>query len=265
MANEKLKVKKGKKANLPAKEAGSLVFATDTQEMFLDVSGSERIRMGQGKDSSSSSGRGIKEFVYDAAHSSSNSYTYNSLISDTTIEVNDLLLLNFEDDSVLYPSRNLGTLNSIPTRVDTLCRVNKYSKVLFRVVSISNNVISLKRLGELLPALSKPQNDAIEVTIANAGTEITHKELLTTGTPDTTYGDLVTETNLKKTLNVPKVSVDKYGHVVNIQEISVNANFREDTLTDQTSAQYRNIVVVPSTTNLSTLDVPVGTIIFVKP
>lgn len=265
MANEKLKVKKGVKANLPEKEAGSLVFATDTQEMFLDVSASERIRMGQGKDLSSSSGGGIKEFVYDTANSSGKSYVYNSLISGTTIEINDLLLLNFEDDSVFYPSRVLGTLNNIPTRVDTLCRVNKYSKVLFRVVSISNNVISLKRLGELLPVLSKPQDNAIETVVTSAATEIKHKELLTTGIPDTTYGDLATGTDLKKTINLPKVSVDKYGHVVNIQETSVNANFREDALTDQTSAQYRNIVVVPSTTNLSTLDVPVGTIIFIKP
>ena len=210
------------------------------------------------------SGIGIKEFVYDGAHSSSNSYVYNSLISGVTVEVNDLLLLNFEEEIILYPSKILGTLNNTPTRVNTLCKVNKYSKILFRVVSTGDNVISIERLGELLPLLYNPPEDALELTFSNSSTQIKHRELLTTGTPGTTYGDLVTGTDLKKTINLPKVSVDKYGHVVNIQETTLNANFREDTLTDQTSAQYRNIVVVPSTTDLSTLDVPVGTIIFVK-
>lgn len=265
MANEKLKVKKGVKANLPAKEAGSLVFATDTQEMFLDVSASERIRMGQGKGSSSSSGRGIKEFVYDAAHSSSNNWVYNSLIQGTTVEVNDLLLLNFEDFRIIFPGDILGTLNNIQCKVDTGCTVNKASKSIFRVTSVSSSQISIKNIGEIAPALKTPDDSALTISRDNfTGTSIKHKELLNTGAPGITYGDLVTETDLKKTIKFSTVSVDAYGHVMDIQEISVNANFRKDSLTDQTSAQYRNIVVVPSTTNLSTLDVPVGTIIFVK-
>ena len=213
----------------------------------------------------SGNGMGIKEFVYDGAHSSSTDFVYNPLIPGTTVEVNDLLLLNFEDFRSVFPNEVLGTLDNIQCKVDTGCIVNKTSKSIFRVTSVSSSQISVKNIGEIAPALATPQDSALTIDRdIFAGTSITHKELLTTGTPNTTYGDLVTGTDLKKTINLPKVVVDKYGHVVNIQETSINANFREDTLTDQTSAQYRNIVVVPSTTDLSTLDVPVGTIIFVK-
>ena len=187
---------------------------------------------------------------------------YNSLIPGITVEVNDLLLLNFEDDKIIMPYDVIGTLNNIQFKVD-YCTVSKNSIHLFRVISVSSDQISIKNLGEMSLPLVTTSPDAIKLT-RGVETDITHKELLTTGTPNTTYGDLVTGTDLKKTINLPKVVVDKYGHIVNIQETSVNANFREDTLTDQTSAQYRNIVVVPSTTDLSTLDVPVGTIIFVK-
>lgn len=213
----------------------------------------------------SGNGMGIKEFVYNAAHSSSDNFVYNSLVPGTTIEVNDLLLLNFEDARIIITGNVLGTLNNIQCKVDSATTTNKNSKALFRVTSVSSGQISVKNLGEILPALNIPNDSALNMSIDSfSGTSITHEEVLTTGTPGTTYGDLVTGTDLKKTINLPKVSVDKYGHVVNIQETTLNANFREDTLTDQTSAQYRNIVVVPSTTDLSTLDVPVGTIIFVK-
>lgn len=213
----------------------------------------------------SGNGMGIKEFVYNAAHSSSDNFVYNSLVPGTTIEVNDLLLLNFEDARIILTGNVLGTLNNIQCKVDSATTTNKNSKALFRVTSVSSGQISVKNLGEILPALNIPNDSALNMSIDSfSGTSITHEEVLTTGTPGTTYGDLVTGTDLKKTINLPKVSVDKYGHVVNIQETTLNANFREDTLTDQTSAQYRNIVVVPSTTDLSTLDVPVGTIIFVK-
>lgn len=214
----------------------------------------------------SGNGMGIKEFVYDAAHSSSDNKVYNSLIPGITVEVNDLLLLNFEAFEVTLRDIALGTLNNIPFKIESgTMVVNKNSKALFRVISVSSSQISLRNIGEISPALSTPDDSALTINMdILVGTSIQHKELLTTGTPGTTYGDLVTGTDLKKTMNFPKVNVDRYGHVVNIQETSINANFRDDTLTDQTSAQYRNIVVVPSTTDLSTLDVPVGTIIFVK-
>lgn len=211
----------------------------------------------------SGNGMGIKEFVYDAAHSSQDNLVYNSLIPGTAIEVNDLLLLNFEDGRSILPNIVMGTLNNIQFKVNSSCSVSERSTNLFRVISVSSDQISIKNLGEMSLPLVTTTPDAIKLTMG-VETDITHEELLTTGTPNTTYGDLVTGTDLKKTINLPKVSVDKYGHVINIQETTLNANFREDTLTDQTSAQYRNIVVVPSTTDLSTLDVPVGTIIFVK-
>lgn len=215
----------------------------------------------------SGNGMGIKEFVYDAAHSSSDNKVYNSLIPGITVEVNDLLLLNFEAFELTTGGSTLGTLNNMPFKIEAgTAVVNKNSKALFRVISVSSSQISLRNIGEISPALGTPDDSALTINMDSfAGTSIQHKELLTTGTPGTTYGDLVTGTDLKKTMNLPKVNVDRYGHVVNIQETSINANFRDDTLTDQTSAQYRNIVVVPSTTDLSTLDVPVGTIIFVKP
>lgn len=220
----------------------------------------------------SGNGMGIKEFVYDAEHSSSGNMVYNSLIPGITVEVNDLLLLNFksfESPMIMMPGTVVGTLNNIQFKIaegiPSTTVINKYSRVLFRVISVSSSQISVINIGEIAPALITLPDSALTIDVDTfSGASITHKELLTTGTPGTNYGDLVTGTALKKTINLPKVSVDKYGHVVNIQETAINANFREDTLADQTSAQYRNIVVVPSTTDLSTLDVPVGTIIFVK-
>ncbi len=260
MANEKLKVKKGVKANLPAKEAGSLVFATDTQEMFLDISSSERIRMGQGKDSSGD----IKLFS-----EGSDSNTFTSDISNQELVDGDLVLIKFDHDKVVMPNAVFGTLNGKTYKVTQLFGASAYTYILFKVVSAATTntngvLLSIGQINQ--PITTSLVDNPVEITYSpnSTTTTIAHKELLNTGTPGTTYGDLITGTDLKKTINLPKVSVDKYGHVINIQETSVNANFREDTLTDQTSAQYRNIVVVPSTTDLSTLDVPVGTIIFVK-
>lgn len=208
----------------------------------------------------SGNGMGIKEFMVDSGGTN-----YNSIIPDITFEINDLLLLPFIRDGIIVSGDTLGILNNVPFKVSTDILTRKNSKGLFRVHSILSSGISVEYLGEISYPLSTEVNSVIQIDYTDYNfITINHKELLTTGTPDTTYGDLVTGTDLKKTINLPKVVVDKYGHVVNIQETSINSNFREDTLTDQTSAQYRNIVVVPSTTDLSTLDVPVGTIIFVK-
>lgn len=260
MANEKFKVKKGVKANLPAIEAGSLVFATDTQEMFLDVSSLERIRMGQGKDSSGD----IKLFS-----EGSDSNTFTSDISNQELVDGNLVLIKFDHDKVVLPNATFGTLNGKIYKVTQLFGASAYTYILFKVVSAATTSANgvLLSIGQInQPITTSLVDNPVKITYSpnSTTTTIAHKELLTTGTPDTTYGDLVTGTDLKKTINLPKVIVDKYGHVINIQETSINANFREDSLTDQTSAQYRNIIVVPSTTDLSTLDVPVGTIIFVK-
>lgn len=208
----------------------------------------------------SGNGMGIKEFTVGG-----DGTAYQSIIPDITFEINDLLLLPFLDDRIMLAKDTLGTLNNVPCKVSTNILVKRHSKGLFRIYSVLSNEISVIYLGEISYPLATETNSAIQIDYTtNNLITINHTEELTTGTPGTTYGDLVTGTDLKKTINPLKVIVDKYGHVVNIQETSVNANFRDDTLTDQTSAQYRNIVVVPSTTDLSTLDVPVGTIIFVK-
>lgn len=262
MANEKFKVKKGVKANLPAKEAGSLVFATDTQEMFLDVSFSERIRMGQGKDSSGD----IKLFS-----EGSDSNTFTSDISNQELVDGDLVLIKFDHDKVVMPNAVFGTLNNKTYKVTQLFGANAYTYILFKVVSAATTntngiLLSIGQINQ--PITTSLIDNPVEITYSpnSTTTTIAHKQILDTDTdPDVYYGDLVTGTDLKKTLTITKIYVDKYGHVVHLNDnISLNANFREDTLTDQTSAQYRNIVVVPSTTDLSTLDVPVGTIIFVK-
>ena len=261
MANEKFKVKKGIKANLPAKEAGSLVFATDTQEMFLDVSSSERIRMGQGKDSSGD----IKLFS-----EGNDLNTFTSDISNQELVDGDLVLIKFDHDKVVMPNAVFGTLNDKTYKVTQLFGANAYTYILFKVVSAATTnangiLLSIGQINQ--PITTSLVDNPVEITYSpnSTTTTIAHKQILDTDTdPEVYYGDLVTGTDLKKTLNVPKIYADKYGHVVHLQETSVNVNFREDAFTDQTSAQYRNIVVVPSTTDLSTLDVPVGTIIFVK-
>lgn len=208
----------------------------------------------------SGNGMGIKEFTVGG-----DGTAYQSIIPDITFEINDLLLLPFLHDRTILADDTLGTLNNVPCKVSTDILARRYSRGLFRIYSVLSNEISVIYLGEISYPLDTETNSAIQIDYTtNDLITINHKEELTTGIPSTTYGDLVTGTDLKKTINLPKVIVDKYGHVVNIQETSINANFRDDTLTDQTSAQYRNIVVVPSTTDLSTLDVPVGTIIFVK-
>lgn len=195
--------------------------------------------------------------------------TFTSDISNQELVDGDLILIKFDHDKVVMPNAVFGTLNDKTYKVTQLFGASAYTYILFKVVSAATTntngiLLSIGQINQ--PITTSLVDNPVEITYSpnSTTTTIAHKELLSTGTPDTIYGDLVTGTDLKKTINLPKVSVDKYGHVINIQETSINANFREDIFTDQTSAQYRNIVVVPSTTNLSTLDVPVGTIIFVK-
>ena len=195
--------------------------------------------------------------------------TFTSDISNQELMDGDLVLIKFNHDKVVQPNATFGTLNGNTYKVTQLFGANAYTYVLFKVVSAAtanaNGVLlSLGQINQPITTSLVDNPVSISYSPNSTTTTISHKELLATGTPGTTYGDLVTGTDLKKTLNVPKVEVDAYGHIVNIQETSINANFREDALTNQTSAQYRNIVVVPSSTNLTTLDVPTGTIIFVK-
>lgn len=231
----------------------------------------------------SGNGMGIKEFVYDAAHSSSTNFVYNSVISDITIKVNDLLLLNFEDDKTLHPDSSLITLtlNNMPTIVSTSCKVNKYSKFLFRVISISNPVGRIEPLGEILPGLSQGPDDLITLTTSANMTTLGHKESGirgnaastpgTTGEPvilnvinNTTYGT-APQLNFGDPIAINEITVDDCGHVTKETEWAANLPLpKRSDFGYETHAEFRNIVVVSSSTDVSTLDVPVGTIIFVK-
>lgn len=228
-------------------EYGHIISIQDTEGVFsFDLRGS------------------IKLFSED-----SDPNTFISDISNQELIDGDLILIKFSHDKAVLPNATFGTLNGKNYIVTQLFGANAYTYVLFKVVSIATSnangvLLSIGQINQ--PITTTDNNDPIQITYSanSTTTTIKHKEILNTGEPDITYGSLVTGTDLKKTISVPEVSVDKYGHIVNIQETSVNANYREDAFTDQTSAQYRNIVVVPSSTDLSTLDVPVGTIIFVK-
>ena len=72
--------------------------------------------------------------------------------------------------------------------------------------------------------------------------------------------------NITRDLSMPipldKIILDKDGHIKKINKANVSYNVKRQDIEDG-SVEIRNAVVVPSTTNLSTLNIPNGTIIYV--
>lgn len=65
-------------------------------------------------------------------------------------------------------------------------------------------------------------------------------------------------------LPLDKITLDKDGHAKKINKAILKYDTKRIDIENQASAEIRNIIVVSSNVDLSTLEVPVGTIIFVK-
>ena len=70
--------------------------------------------------------------------------------------------------------------------------------------------------------------------------------------------------DLSQSIPLDKITLDKDGHIKKINKANVSYNVKRQDIENQASAEIRNTIIVPSDTDLSALDVPIGTIIFVK-
>ena len=176
MANEIVKLKRGKKASMPAKEAGSILIATDTGEAYVDDTSTSRVQ-----------------------------------IKDTT-------KLPLAGGTMTGPI-NMGSqkITSLATPTgNTDAATKKYVDDAKSSAASSGAAAAANVASEVVSGTT----DAIAVTrstqssgIKNKDT-ISHAAVLSTGAADTTYGPTA-DTTLAYggSFNVPRVQVDKYGHV----------------------------------------------------
>lgn len=115
---------------------------------------------------------------------------------------------------------------------------------------------------------------ALKIRSMVSGKKLSHKEYFDKeqsvddqfdGLMDYSDDSTITVTrDLSFPLSLDKITIDKDGHIQKINKAKVSYNTKRGDIEDQTSVEMRNTMVVSSTTELEKLDVPVGTIIFVK-
>ena len=176
MANEIVKLKRGKKASMPAKEAGSILIATDTGEAYVDDTSTSRIQI---KDTTKLplSGGTMTGPINMGAHK------LTSLATPT--DNTDAATKKYVDDA-----------KSSAASSGSAAAANVASQV----VSGTTDVIDVVR---------STQSSGIK----NKDT-ISHAAVLATGSANTTYGPTADATlSYSGSFNVPRIQVDKYGHV----------------------------------------------------
>lgn len=176
MANEIVKLKRGKKATMPAKEAGSILIATDTGEAYVDDTSTSRVQ-----------------------------------IKDTT-------KLPLAGGTMTGPI-NMGSqkITSLATPTsDADAATKKYVDDAKSSAVSSGSTAAANVASEVVSGTI----DAIAVTrttqtsgIKNKDT-ISHAAILSTGSANTNYGPTAAATlAYGGSFNVPRIQVDKYGHV----------------------------------------------------
>lgn len=176
MANEIVKLKRGKKASMPAKEAGSILIATDTGEAYVDDTSTSRVQI---KDTTKLplSGGTMTGPINMGAHK------ITSLATPT--DNTDAATKKYVDDA-----------KSSAASSGSAAAANVASQV----VSGTTDVIDVVR---------STQSSGIK----NKDT-ISHAAVLATGAANTNYGPTADATlSYGGSFNVPRIQVDKYGHV----------------------------------------------------
>lgn len=176
MANEIVKLKRGKKASMPAKEAGSILIATDTGEAYVDDTSTSRVQI---KDTTKLplSGGTMTGPINMGAHK------ITSLATPT-------------DNADAATKKYVDDAKSSAASSGSAAAANVASQV----VSGTTDVIDVVR---------STQSSGIK----NKDT-VSHAAVLATGAANTNYGPTADATlSYDGSFNVPRIQVDKYGHV----------------------------------------------------
>ena len=233
-------MKKGSSASLPAIESGSLIFATDTGQTYLDVSDTERIEL---RDTSkvtveqlttqvtaAKKHSDIFDVQYLYTSSSSSPIKCTPLFStqkDSNITPNDII----EDGAILFIKFNVGYTGQNNTVFEvgtTSFRIPESFKCIpgdTIVVRIFKSYNQSTLIG-IIPVTMFDAGTGLNLT----GRTFTHNDFLTVGSKDTTYGggSQVAETSQtidlstgSATFKIPKIKPGELGHVSEIEDYTV--------------------------------------------
>lgn len=180
MANEIVKLKRGPKASMPSTEAGSILIATDTGEAYVDDTPENRVQI---KDSTKlpKSGGTMTGPIH-MGNQKVDGLPTPTVPTDATNK-------QYVDDQVA----SAKSAGSAAAKAEA-------AAVASQTVSGTTDAITITR---------STQTSGVKNTDT-----VSHNALLKTGTPGTTYGPTA-DASLAAggQFQVPKVSVDKYGHV----------------------------------------------------
>lgn len=176
MANEIVKLKRGKKASMPAKEAGSILIATDTGEAYVDDTSTSRVQ------------------IKDSTKLPLSGGTMTGPINMSSQKITSLATPTADSDGATKKYVDDAKTSAANTGS------NAAANVASQVVSGTTDAIAVTRT---------TQSSGIK----NKDT-ISHAAILSTGAADTNYGPTAAATlSYGGSFNVPRIQVDKYGHV----------------------------------------------------
>ena len=242
MAGELVKLKRGTKATMPtAKEAGSILIATDTGEAYVDNSSTERVQLKDSTKLPLSGGTmtgpiamGTNKVTSSATPSSGSDLTNKTYVDSQVINVGTSTLKAIKADT---DTSDAITTEVEPTSTDVTIKVNhtdnlgtgtagtKYGPSSatsvafggsFNVPNVTSDIHGhVTSLGEV--AITLPKAPTISITAGNAGittsgttvSHVTHTAASGGPTSDSepTHGG---------TFVVPQVTSDEFGHVTAI-------------------------------------------------
>lgn len=176
MANEIVKLKRGKKASMPAKEAGSILIATDTGEAYVDDTSTSRVQ------------------IKDSTKLPLSGGTMTGPINMGSQKITSLATPTADSDGAT--KKYVDDAKTSAANTGSSAAANVASEV----VSGTTDAIAVTRT---------TQSSGIK----NKDT-VSHAAILSTGAANTNYGPTAAATlSYGGSFNVPRIQVDKYGHV----------------------------------------------------
>lgn len=242
MANEKIKMKKGASTNLPSVESGSLIFATDTGQAYLDISNTERIEL---KDTSKVTLETLASQISEAKKHSDIfdiNYLYtNSKESPFTCT----LSLSSDKDSSITSEDIMKDGAILVIQMLSSANSSEFGRTTFQIGSKSFITIESFHCNEgdclifrlsgfqvatFIGTLPKNSISAGDGLTFSDG-QVSHNNYLTKGDSSTTYGgntsssattsQTIDLSSGSATFNIPKIKPGKLGHVSEIENYAV--------------------------------------------
>lgn len=176
MANEIVKLKRGKKATMPAIEAGSILIATDTGEAYVDDTSTSRVQ------------------IKDTTKLPTTGGTMTGPINMGSKKITSLATPT--DNADAATKKYVDDAKSSAVSSGSTAAANVASEV----VSGTTDAISVSRTTQTSGIKNKDT--------------ISHAAVLSTGAANTNYGPTASQNlGYGGSFNVPHITVDKYGHV----------------------------------------------------